>query len=345
MSSTAQAPPPAPPPASSTGAPAAAGRSGHATPAAVRTVGLTKTYPDGIEAVRDLDLDIRPGEVFALLGPNGAGKSTTVGMLTTSVVPTAGQALVGGVDVAARPAPARRGIGVVPQRNTLDRSLTVRENLVFHGRYFGLRTAEARARADLRLAQVGLVGAAGKAVDALSGGMAQRLMIARAVLHRPAVLFLDEPTTGLDPQSRLAVHEIVRELRAGGQTIVLITHDMLEADQLADRVAIIDHGRLLALGTPAELKRSVDADTVAAVSADTDPASLAAVLRGRVPGLRDLHLLPEAVLLTVQGAEHLFTSIIEAAAQAGITLRDIRIEEPSLQTVFLHLTGKDLRDR
>jgi len=340
---SSSAPPPAPAPAPE--APAAAGRGDREGPAAVRTRGLTKIYPDGTEAVHGLDLDIRPGEVFALLGPNGAGKSTTVGMLTTSVVPTAGQALVAGIDVAARPATARRGIGVVPQRNTLDRSLSVRENLVFHGRYFGLRTVEARTQADLRLDQVGLGGAAGKAMDALSGGMAQRLMIARAVLHRPAVLFLDEPTTGLDPQSRLAVHEIVRELRAAGQTIVLITHDMLEADQLADRVAIIDHGRLLALGTPAALKRSVDADTVVAVTADTDPASLAAVLRDRVPGLRDLHLLEEGVLLTVQGAEHLFTAISEAATQAGITLRDIRIEEPSLQTVFLHLTGKDLRDR
>ena len=324
---------------------AAAAYSDHDLSPAVRAVGLTKIYPDGTEAVRDLDLDIRQGEVFALLGPNGAGKSTTVGMLTTAVVPTAGQALVAGIDVVLRPAAARRGIGVAPQRNTLDRSLSVRENLIFHGRYFGLRTADARAEADRRLEQVALTGAAGKPVDTLSGGMAQRLMIARAVLHRPAVLFLDEPTTGLDPQSRLAVHDIVRELRASGQTIVLITHDMLEADQLADRIAIIDHGRLLALGTPAALKQSVDADTVAAVSSDTDPASLAAVLRDRVPGLRDLHLLEDTVLLTVQGAQHLFASISSAATQAGITLRDIRIEDPSLQTVFLHLTGKDLRDR
>jgi ABC-2 type transport system ATP-binding protein len=314
---------------------------------AVRAFALTKTYADGTEAVRELDLEIRRGEVFALLGPNGAGKSTTVGMLTTTVVPTAGRALVAGVDVVQRPAAARRGIGVVPQRNTLDRSLNVRENLIFHGRYFGLRTADARDRADHRLEQVALTGAAGRPVDTLSGGMVQRLMIARALLHGPAVLFLDEPTTGLDPQSRLAVHEIVRELRCGGQTIVLITHDMLEAEQLADRVAIIDQGRLLALGTPAELKRSVDADTVAAVTADADadPAALATALRGHVPGLRDLHLVDGAVVLTAHGSQHLFTSISSAAAQAGITVRDIRIDDPSLQTVFLHLTGKDLRDR
>ena len=333
------------PPAISSALPAGADPGGAPTEAAVRTVGLRKTYPDGTTAVHDLDLEIRSGEVFALLGPNGAGKSTTVGMLTTSVLPSAGQAQVAGVDVVRQPAAARRGIGVVPQRNTLDRSLSVRDNLIFHGRFFGLRTAEARIEADRRLEQVALSAAAGKAVDALSGGMAQRLMIARAVLHRPAVLFLDEPTTGLDPQSRLAVHEIVRELQAGGQTIVLITHDMLEADQLANRVAIIDHGRLLALDTPAALKRSMDADTVVLVASDSDPAALAALLTRRLPGVRDHHLRSDGVLLTVQGSDHLFTSISSAATEAGLTLRDIRIEDPSLETVFIQLTGKDLRDR
>jgi ABC-2 type transport system ATP-binding protein len=313
-------------------------------PAAVRAVGLSKTYPDGTTAVHALDLEIRPGEMFALLGPNGAGKSTTVGMLTTSVVPTAGQAQVAGVDVVRQPALARRGIGVVPQRNTLDRSLTVRDNLVFHGRFFGLRTAEARIEADRRLEQVALAGAAGKAVDTLSGGMAQRLMIARAVLHRPAVLFLDEPTTGLDPLSRLAVHEIVRDLQAAGQTIVLITHDMLEADQLADRVAIIDHGRLLALDSPATLKRSMGADSVVSVVSDADPAALAALLTRTLPGIRDHHLRADGVLLTVQGSDQLFASISAAATGAGLTLRDIRIEDPSLETVFIQLTGKELRD-
>src|SRR4051812_38655756 len=192
----------------------------------VQAEGLSKTYPDGTRAVDGLDLSVDGGEVFALLGPNGAGKSTTVGMLTTGVAPPAGRARVNGIDVADRPAEARRHLGVVPQRNTLDRSLTVRENLVFHGRFFGMRTAEARREADRRLEQVSLGEVAAKPVDGLSGGMAQRLMIARAIMHEPAVLFLDEPTTGLDPQSRIALHEIVRELRATGQTIVLITHDM-----------------------------------------------------------------------------------------------------------------------
>ena len=340
MTTSASAVPPTP----SSARPPGPGPRGAPAPTAVRAVGLSKTYPDGTTAVHALDLEIWPGEVFALLGPNGAGKSTTVGMLTTSVVPTAGQAQVAGVDVVQRPALARRGIGVVPQRNTLDRSLSVRNNLIFHGRFFGLRAAEARIEADRRLEQVALTAAAGKAVDTLSGGMAQRLMIARAVLHRPAVLFLDEPTTGLDPQSRLAVHEIVRELRAAGQTIVLITHDMLEADQLADRVAIIDHGRLLALDTPTALKRSMHADTVVSVASDADPAALAALLTRKLPGVRDHHLRTDSVLLTVAGSDRLFTSISSAATESGLTLRDIRIEDPTLETVFIQLTGKDLRD-
>ena len=240
---------------------------GSATPpdgaadAAVLTEGLGKTYPDGTVAVTDLNLAVRRGEVLGLLGPNGAGKSTIAGMLTTTVRPTSGRAWVAGVDVAAAPARVHQHIGVVPQRNTLDRRLSVGDNLVFHGRYFGMRAAAARAAASRLLAQMSLEHAAGKRVDELSGGMAQRLMIARAIMHQPEVLFLDEPTAGLDPQSRLAVRDIITGLRAAGQTILLITHDMTEADTLADRVAIIDHSRLLALDTPAGLKRSVRADS------------------------------------------------------------------------------------
>jgi ABC-2 type transport system ATP-binding protein len=225
--------------------------------AAVLTENLGKTYPGGTVAVADLNLAVRRGEVLALLGPNGAGKSTTAGMLTTTVRPTAGRAWVAGVDVAKAPARVHQYIGVVPQRNTLDRRLSVRDNLIFHGRYFGMRSAAARSAAARLLEQVSLADAAGRRIDELSGGMAQRLMIARAIMHGPEVLFLDEPTTGLDPQSRLAVHDIVAGLQAAGQTTLLITHDLAEADALADRVAIIDHGRLLALDTPAGLKRSV----------------------------------------------------------------------------------------
>jgi ABC-2 type transport system ATP-binding protein len=310
----------------------------------VRTEGLGKVYPDGTVAVEALDLAVRRGEVFALLGPNGAGKSTTVGMLTTGVVPTRGRAWVAGVDVAARPAVARRHMGVVPQRNTLDRSLTVRENLVFHARFFGMRAADARKAADAWLARVALTQVADKPVSALSGGMAQRLMIARAILHSPAVLFLDEPTTGLDPQSRIALHNLVRDLREGGQTTVLITHDMEEADRLADRVAIVDHGRLLALGTPDELKRGIDADTVIEVSAEAEPTTLAALLAARVPAVAETRVRDRSVVLTVRGEASAFPAIAAATSEAGIRLRDVRVEQLSLETVFIDLTGKELRE-
>jgi len=225
---------------------------------------LTKVYPPGADgesltAVNQLDLSIREGEIFGLLGPNGAGKTTTVGMLTTRVLPTSGKAILRGVDVVAQPELAKRFIGVVHQVNSLDRSLTAWENLYFHGRYHGLGAREARAAADERLETVRLTHKAKSPVRTLSGGMARRLMIARAILHQPAVLFLDEPTAGLDPQSRLALWDIVGDLHEAGQTILLTTHYMEEADRFCDRVAIMDHGQILALDTPARLKHSVTA--------------------------------------------------------------------------------------
>jgi ABC-2 type transport system ATP-binding protein len=314
--------------------------------AAVLTDSLGKTYPGGTVAVAGLSLAVRRGEVLALLGPNGAGKSTTAGMLTTTVRPTAGRAWVAGVDVAAAPARVHQHIGVVPQRNTLDRRLNVRDNLVFHGRYFGMRPAAARTAADRLLDQVSLAEAGGKRIDELSGGMAQRLMIARAIMHTPEVLFLDEPTTGLDPQSRLAVHDIITGLRAAGQTILLITHNMVEADTLADRVAIIDHGRLLALDTPAGLKRSVRSGTVVTVTADgTSPAEFAAALAAGVAGARDARPLGDAVMLTVDDGQPVFPAVLAAADACHARLREVRVDPPSLETVFIRLTGKELRDR
>jgi ABC-2 type transport system ATP-binding protein len=311
---------------------------------AVLTENLGKTYPGGTVAVDGLNLAARGGEVLALLGPNGAGKSTTAGMLTTTVRPTAGRAWVAGVDVAAAPARVHRHIGVVPQRNTLDRRLSVRDNLVFHGRYFGMRPA-ARAAAGRLLEQVSLADAASRRVDELSGGMAQRLMIARAIMHQPEVLFLDEPTTGLDPQSRLAVHDIIAGLQAAGQTILLITHDMAEADALAGRVAIIDHGRLLALDTPAGLKRSVRSGTVVTVTADgTAPAELAAALAAGVPGARGARPLGDAVMLTVEDGQPVLPAVLAAAETCHARLREVRVDPPTLETVFIELTGKELRD-
>src|SRR6201996_3725897 len=254
--------------------------------AIIHTEALTKVYPGtGFSAVDKLNLDVRAGEIFGLLGPNGAGKTTTAGMLTTRVIPTAGQAHVGTVDVIAHPALAKQLIGIVSQQNTLDRQLTVWENLYFHGRLFGIPAPESRRISDRLLEQFHLSRWARASVFALSGGMAQRLMVARAIFHRPAVLFLDEPTAGLDPQSRLALWEILGELNAAGQTIMLLTHYMEEADRLCHRVAVMDHGKILALDTPAALKQSVGADTIATVTSDGDGEALAAALAQRVDGV------------------------------------------------------------
>jgi ABC-2 type transport system ATP-binding protein len=299
--------------------------------------------------VDHLALSVRAGEIFGLLGPNGAGKTTTVGMLTTRTVPTSGRALVGGVDVVADPSRAKQVIGVVPQSNTLDRELTVWQNLYFHGRYFGMGADEAGETANRLLEQFRLADRAKADVATLSGGMAQRLMVARAIMHRPRILFLDEPTAGLDPQSRIALWEVLRDLHAAGQTVLLTTHYMEEADQLCDRVAIMDHGRILALDTPAGLKRSLGADTIVRVGseASNDPNSLrrlTAVLAA-MEGARSAHVTEGGVLLYLSGPVARTLPRIFAAAEAnGFAVTDLAVTEPTLEAVFITLTGKELRD-
>jgi ABC-2 type transport system ATP-binding protein len=320
-----------------------------ATPAGgapiIETVGLTKTYPGtDFRAVDELNLSVGTGEVFGLLGPNGAGKTTTVGVLTTRVIPTGGQALVGGIDVIEHPTLVKQLIGVVSQQNTLDRQLTPWENLYFHGRLFGMSAKESKQTADDLLERFQLSRFAKASVYALSGGMAQRLMVARAIFHRPAVLFLDEPTAGLDPQGRLALWELLEGLNADGQTIMLTTHYMDEADKLCDRVAIMDHGKILALDTPAALKRSVGADTIVTVKAAGDPHVLAEAFEGRLEGLTRTRAIDDGVELQVSGTERLVPRVVEAAESAGLSLADLSVAEPTLETVFIGLTGKDLRD-
>jgi ABC-2 type transport system ATP-binding protein len=311
----------------------------------IRTQQLTKVYAGtDFAAVDRLDLSVQAGEIFGLLGPNGAGKTTTAGMLTTRVIPTSGSAYVGGIDVVAHPALAKQLLGIVSQQNTLDRQLSVWENLYFHGRLFGISASESREIADRLLEQFQLAKWAKASVFALSGGMAQRLMMARAIFHRPAVLFLDEPTAGLDPQSRLALWEILRELNGEGQTVLLTTHYMEEADELCDRVAIMDHGKILALGTPEALKRSIGADTIVTVKADADPDALAARLSQELSEVTHTRPVDGGVELHVRGAERLVPRLVAAAESGGFDVIDLSVAGPSLETVFISLTGKELRE-
>jgi ABC-2 type transport system ATP-binding protein len=313
--------------------------------AVIHTEDLTKIYAGtDFAAVDRLNLDVEAGEIFGLLGPNGAGKTTTAGMLTTRVVPTSGRAYLGGIDVAAHPALAKQLSGIVSQQNTLDRQLTVWENLYFHGRLFGMGARRSRQVADELLEQFQLAKWASASVYALSGGMAQRLMVARAIFHRPSVLFLDEPTAGLDPQSRLALWDLLGELHHDGQTILLTTHYMEEADRLCQRVAIMDHGQILALDTPAALKQSIGADTVVTVKATGDTEQLARLLACEVEGVTRTRRMDGGVELHVQGSDRLVPRVVTAAEHGGFDLVDLSVSEPSLETVFINLTGKELRD-
>jgi ABC-2 type transport system ATP-binding protein len=333
------------------------------TTLAVEVRDLEKRYPKGrVNAVDGVSFAVAPGEVFGLLGPNGAGKTTTVGILTTRVRPTGGTAWVAGVDVAADPVRARRLVAVVPQRNNLDRSLSIRQNLLFHAAYHGVPPDERARRADALLEEFGLADRAGDKPDMFSGGQAQRVMVARALMHAPKVLFMDEPTTGLDPAARLFVWDRVRALQARGVTIVLTTHDMDEAAELADRVGIMDHGRLLALDTPDALTRSLPGRTTLEVAvglADPAPAEellgALAALNGveRVERVAAAHTGPPdgdggprelRARLYVAGDAPLMVAPVAALLDGRkAELTEVTIGTPSLEDVFIHLTGRSLR--
>jgi ABC-2 type transport system ATP-binding protein len=311
----------------------------------VEIEGLQKIYngKQRVVAVDGIDLSVREGELFGLLGPNGAGKTTTISICTTRALPTAGRVRIAGIDVVKTPAIARRSIGVVPQYNTLDRACTIFENINFHCLYFGFSRAEARQRTNQLLSQFHLSERAGAYPSQLSGGLAQRVQIARAIAHHPKVLFLDEPSAGLDPQSRIAMWQAVRGLREEGITVVLTTHYMEEADELCDRVAIIDHGKILVQDTPAALKGSVGAQKVYELdlrSQENIPALIQ--LLQQLSGVASVESMPKGVRIFAHGAEGLLSDVVREANPYG--LRDLTITETSLETVFIRLTGRDLRE-
>ncbi len=306
---------------------------------------LTKRYHDGdILAVDQLDLAVHHGEIFGLLGPNGAGKTTTVGMLTTLVIPTSGKAVVAGIDVVTHPALVKQVIGVVSQTNNLDRALTVWENLYYHGLFFGMKAKESREAADKLLVDFRLSERGKAEVMAISGGMAKRLQVARALMHKPSVLFLDEPTAGLDPQARLALWEILKTLHAEGQTILLTTHYMEEADAICDRLAIMDHGHILAINTPKGLKESVGADSIVTVTATGNLDALAKLLQERIEGATKSIRVDGTIKLHIKGTIGVLPKVVAVAEQGGYNITDLSVAEPTLETVFINLTGKELRD-
>jgi len=306
-----------------------------------------KKQPE-IIALDNLSLEIAPGEIFGLLGPNGAGKSTTVGILTTRVRPTNGQAWIGGHDVWAQQVAVKKIIGVVAQRPNLDFSLTAREILLFHGAYFGLDSIDRAARADALLDRFQLRDRANQMVRGFSGGMMQRLSIARAMMHDPQVLFLDEPSAGLDPQTRLLLWEIIREYNQDGKTILLTTHNMEEADALCQRLAIIDHGRKIALGTPVELKNSVPGGFLLRLRFGRHSPELLDRLQ-TLGGVREVRRNDDpngensADVYADRGGS-LVSEIASLASSAAIELCDVHISEPSLENLFLHHTGRSLRE-
>jgi ABC-2 type transport system ATP-binding protein len=339
---------------------------------AVKVEHLVKRFPRARRnAVDDISFCVRRGETFGLLGPNGAGKTTTIGILTTGMLPSSGHATISGIDVVANPIGLKQRIAVVPQRNNLDRTLRVSEILTYHAAYHGVPRAERTARANTLLEELGLGERGKQKLGWFSGGMEQRVMLARALMHEPEVLFLDEPTNNLDPQSRLFLWERIRALQERGVTIMLTTHDMEEADRLCDRIAIMDQGRILALDTPDGLKRLIPGGTmlemrirvsemVGALQVPADGALGARPERfrealERLAGVTKVEQLAGQTGEGGQSEVHAYRlyasadagALLASAAQAVIQeqgeLLDLRFTRPSLEDVFIYLTGRNLR--
>ncbi len=314
--------------------------------AMIETHGLRHTFTSRrgkVEAVAGVDLRVEAGELFGFLGPNGAGKTTTLRMLATLLPPTGGDATVAGCDLRRAPQRVRERIGYVGQRGGTDPAITGRTELAFQGRLYGMGAAEAKRRADDLLAVLELEAAADRPTGTYSGGQRRRLDIGLGLIHGPQVLFLDEPTTGLDPQSRARLWDEVRRLRDGGTTVFLTTHYLEEADALCDRLAIIDHGRIVAEGTPDQLKRQIAGDIVTLGIAG-DP-QVALDLLGSQPFVRETGIEDGALRLYVDRGETAMPAILRLLDGAGLELRTISLTRPSLDDVFLRQTGRSLREQ
>ena len=319
----------------------------------IETQGLRKTFKARssrggqaqVEAVKGVDLRVRAGEVFGFLGPNGAGKTTTLRMLATLIPPSGGQARVAGYDLLKNAARVREQIGYVSQAGGTDPGATGRENLLLQGQLYGLRRSAAAARAGELLAALELESCADRLTRTYSGGQRRRLDLALGMVHHPRLLFLDEPTSGLDPQSRARLWEEVRKLRAQGTTVFLTTHYLEEADVLADRLAIIDDGRLVAEGTPDMLKRQIAGDVVTLGLSTTDGQVPQAetLLRGQ-PFVRELHLDADRFQLYVERGEESLPAILRLLDGAGLQVLTVALARPTLDDVFLRQTGRSLRD-
>ena len=310
---------------------------------AVQLRDVRKVY-DGSPPVTALDgisLDVPAGTIYGLLGPNGAGKTTAIGICTTKVRATGGSAAVAGLDVTTASVAVRRHVGMASQAITLDRSCNVSDNIYYHCRYFGMPAAESRRRAEELLERFAIADRRSSMPAQLSGGLAQRVQLARAIAHRPSVLFLDEPTAGLDPQSRLALWDLVAMLRSEGLTVVLTTHYMEEADRLCQRLAIVDHGRILAEGSPEKLKQESGSTAVVDVALGGDRAAARASLTG-IPGLREVHETERGLRILVAPDGGAIPMVVSRVAEHHLI--DLKVAEPSLETVFIRLTGRDLRE-
>jgi ABC-2 type transport system ATP-binding protein len=305
---------------------------------------LVKKYGD-FTAVNGISFEIQEGEIFSLLGPNGAGKTTTISMLSTLFAPTAGEATIGGHSVTKEPMAVRNLIGVVPQELALYDDLSARENLVFWGQMYGLSGRALKIRVEEVLEQIGLADKARNRVKTYSGGMKRRVNIGVGLLHKPSLLFMDEPTVGIDPQSRRAILDSVKALNRQGMTVLYTTHYMEEAEELSDRVGIIDHGELIALGTQAELKRQVGENDALILHIDESQNGQALSVAVRnIPGVLKADITDHTVAVIAPEAEEIMAPVITKANELGIKIRSVDIKEPDLEAVFLSLTGRALRD-